>query len=191
MTKYLFMLLIGWLALALCTSAIAQPEPLVREGATVQLGAHTYAIPDGGVGIVPNVGIIVGERATLVIDPGLGRRNGETVLREVARIREGGELYVASTHFHPEHTTGYVAFPESARYVNSTVQEAEFAAEPLGYTATKHQREVGTGYYDVVSNTLNDGKASTLAMDGSTERDQFEAHLAARHGLQDGKRKKP
>ena len=102
-------------------------DPLVREGATVRLGAHTYAIPDGNVGGVPNVGIIVGERATLVIDPGLGRRNGEAVLREVAKVSTHDELYVASTHFHPEHTSGYVAFPDEAQYVNSTIQEAEFA----------------------------------------------------------------
>lgn len=104
-----------------------RPDPLVREGVTVQLGAHSYAVPDGSVGGVPNVGIIVGERATLVIDPGLGRRNGEAVLREVAKVSAGDDLYIVSTHFHPEHTTGYVAFPDEARYVNSTIQEAEFA----------------------------------------------------------------
>ena len=83
-------------------------------------------IPDGNVGLVPNVGIVVGSRATLVIDPGLGRRNGETVLREVAKVSKNTELYIASTHFHAEHTTGYVAFPATAKYINSTVQEAEF-----------------------------------------------------------------
>jgi glyoxylase-like metal-dependent hydrolase (beta-lactamase superfamily II) len=98
----------------------------VRENVTVKLGAHSYVIPDGNVGLVPNVGIVVGSRATLVIDPGLGRRNGETVLREVAKISKNTDLYIASTHFHPEHTTGYGAFPPSAKYVNSTVQEAEF-----------------------------------------------------------------
>jgi glyoxylase-like metal-dependent hydrolase (beta-lactamase superfamily II) len=102
-------------------------DPLVRENVTVKLGAHTYVIPDGGVGLVPNVGIVVGNRATLVIDPGLGRRNGETVLREVAKVSKNAELFIASTHFHAEHTTGYIAFPASAKYVNSTVQEAEFA----------------------------------------------------------------
>jgi glyoxylase-like metal-dependent hydrolase (beta-lactamase superfamily II) len=100
---------------------------MVRENATVKLAAHTYVIPDGNVGGVPNVGIVVGSRATLVIDPGLGRRNGEAVLREVAKISRNGEQYVASTHYHPEHTTGYLAFPASAKYVNSTDQEAEFA----------------------------------------------------------------
>src|SRR5580765_7335654 len=103
------------------------PDPLVKENATVKLAAHTYAIPDGNVPLVPNVGIIVGSRATLVIDPGLGRRNGETVLREVAKVSTNTELYIASTHFHAEHTTGYVAFPASAKYINARVQEAEFA----------------------------------------------------------------
>lgn len=115
----------------LAANAVAQrgpaPGPLVREGVTVKLGEHSYAIPGGNVGGVPNVGIVIGTRGTLVIDPGMGRRNGETVLREVGRIRNTAELYVASTHYHPEHTTGYLAFPASAKYVNSTIQEAEFA----------------------------------------------------------------
>jgi glyoxylase-like metal-dependent hydrolase (beta-lactamase superfamily II) len=102
------------------------PDPLVRENATVKLAAHTYVIPDASVGLVPNVGIVVGSRATLVIDPGLGKRNGDVVLREVAKVSKNAELYIASTHFHPEHTTGYNAFPPAAKYINSKVQEAEF-----------------------------------------------------------------
>jgi glyoxylase-like metal-dependent hydrolase (beta-lactamase superfamily II) len=103
------------------------PDPLVKENATVKLAEHTYVIPDNNVGLVPNVGIVVGSRATLVIDPGLGRRNGEAVLREVAKISRNTEIFIATTHFHAEHTTGYVAFPATAKYVNSIVQEAEFA----------------------------------------------------------------
>jgi glyoxylase-like metal-dependent hydrolase (beta-lactamase superfamily II) len=102
------------------------PDPLVRENVTVKLAAHSYVIPDGNVGLVPNVGIVAGSRGTLVIDPGLGRRNGETVLREVAKISKSTEVHIASTHFHAEHTTGYIAFPASAKYINSIVQEAEF-----------------------------------------------------------------
>jgi glyoxylase-like metal-dependent hydrolase (beta-lactamase superfamily II) len=102
------------------------PDPLIREGVTVKLGPHTYAIPDGGVPLVPNVGIVVGARATLVVDTGLGRRNGEAVLREVAKVSRNDALYLVTTHFHAEHTMGYTAFPPSAQYVNSTIQEAEF-----------------------------------------------------------------
>ncbi len=123
------------LVLLAAPTALAQqappPDPLVKEGVTVKLAEHTYAIPDGNVGLVPNVGIVVGSRATLVIDPGLGRRNGETVLREVNKVSRNAEIYVASTHFHAEHTTGYVAFPPTAKYVNSTVQEADFARDGM------------------------------------------------------------
>jgi glyoxylase-like metal-dependent hydrolase (beta-lactamase superfamily II) len=114
------------LAFALAQPA-PPPDPLVKEGVTVKVADHTYVIPDGNVGLVPNVGIVVGSRATLVIDPGLGKRNGETVLREVAKVSRNAALYIASTHFHAEHTTGDLAFPATARYVNSRVQEAEFA----------------------------------------------------------------
>jgi glyoxylase-like metal-dependent hydrolase (beta-lactamase superfamily II) len=124
----------GLLVLAACIWVTARAasqappaDPLVKENATVKVAPHTYVIPDGNVGLVPNVGIVVGSRATLVIDPGLGRRNGETVLREVAKVSKNTELYVASTHFHAEHTTGIAAFPMPAKYVNSTVQDEEFA----------------------------------------------------------------
>lgn len=112
------------------------PDPLIKEGVTVKLGDHTYAIPDGSVGGVPNVGIVVGTRGTLVIDPGMGRRNGETVLREVAKVSRNTEVYLATTHYHPEHTTGYAAFPASARYINSTTQEAEFVESGMGMIQT-------------------------------------------------------
>src|SRR5690348_15800013 len=103
------------------------PDPLVREGVTVMLGPHTWAIPDGNVPLVPNIGIVVGSRATLVVDTGLGRRNGEAVLREVAKVSKNTELYIVTTHFHVEHTVGYVAFPPAAKCVKSMIQEAEFA----------------------------------------------------------------
>jgi isocitrate lyase len=58
------------------------------------------------------------------------------------------------------------------------LQEREFALESKGYTATKHQREVGTGYFDQVSQAISAGNSSTLALKGSTEEEQFQtAHL--------------
>ena len=55
----------------------------------------------------------------------------------------------------------------------SELQQAEFAAEADGYSATRHQREVGTGYFDLVAMTISQGKASTTALDASTEAEQF------------------
>ncbi|MCS6987495.1 MAG: isocitrate lyase [Sphingomonadaceae bacterium] len=56
----------------------------------------------------------------------------------------------------------------------SELQQAEFASEAKGYTATRHQREVGTGYFDLVAETLSGGTASTTALKESTEAAQFE-----------------
>ena len=59
------------------------------------------------------------------------------------------------------------------------LQEAEFAAEKLGYTATRHQREVGAGYFDAVTQAVQGGQSSTTALTGSTEEAQFYARQRA------------
>ncbi|OAB55526.1 isocitrate lyase [Leptolyngbya valderiana BDU 20041] len=66
---------------------------------------------------------------------------------------------------------GYKARQMSA-YVE--LQEAEFAAEPQGYTATRHQREVGTGYFDQLTQAVSGGQSSLSALSGSTEEEQFD-----------------
>jgi isocitrate lyase len=66
---------------------------------------------------------------------------------------------------------GYKAQHMSA-YVK--LQQAEFAAESAGYTATKHQREVGAGYFDAVTQAVSGGSSSLSALSGSTEEEQFE-----------------
>ena len=53
------------------------------------------------------------------------------------------------------------------------LQEAEFAAAEKGFTAVKHQREVGTGYFDAVTQVIQQGQSSTTALHGSTEDEQF------------------
>ena len=60
------------------------------------------------------------------------------------------------------------------------MQEAEFAAAERGFTAVKHQREVGTGYFDAVTQAIQQGQSSTLALKGSTEEEQFHGDVAAR-----------
>src|SRR5436189_47819 len=88
--------LLGPMLAVACSVAAEQPAatappPLVKEHATIKLSEHVYAIPDGNVPLVPNVGIVVGRRATLVVDTGLGPRNGEAVLKETAKVRKGAE----------------------------------------------------------------------------------------------------
>ncbi|MBC7989600.1 MAG: isocitrate lyase [Luteimonas sp.] len=59
------------------------------------------------------------------------------------------------------------------------LQEAEFAAADRGFTAVKHQREVGTGYFDTVTQTIQGGQSSTTALRGSTEEEQFQGRERA------------
>jgi isocitrate lyase len=60
----------------------------------------------------------------------------------------------------------------------SELQQEEFGHEQFGYTATKHQREVGTGYFDAVAQVISGGVSSTLALVGSTETSQFTEHTS-------------
>lgn len=64
-------------------------------------------------------------------------------------------------------------YSKSGMSAYSILQNQEFAAEAGGYTATKHQREVGTGYFDLISSVITGGQSSTLAMKDSTEKEQF------------------
>ena len=77
------------------------------------------------------------------------------------------------------HAQNYAIFDLAKKYKEegmtaySKLQQQEFDSEKKGYTSTKHQREVGTSYFDAVSNTVTSGKSSTTAMKDSTESEQF------------------
>jgi glyoxylase-like metal-dependent hydrolase (beta-lactamase superfamily II) len=112
-----------------CTPALlAQPiNPVVREGVTEKISDHVYVIPDASMPLVPNVGIIVGRKGTFVVDTGLGPPNGAVVVREAKRLGRGAELYLGTTHFHPEHDLGASAFPASTQLLRSTDQQKDIA----------------------------------------------------------------
>ena len=65
------------------------------------------------------------------------------------------------------------AYKETQMSAYVALQQAEFAAEKDGYTATKHQREVGAGYFDAVTQVVSGGQSSITALTGSTEEQQF------------------
>jgi len=104
------------------------PASLVREGVTEKLTDHVWAIPDGSASLVPNVGIIVGRKAVLVVDTGMGTRNAEAVLREVAKVASGKPVYIVTTHVHPEHDMGAHAFPKDSKLIRSKTQVEDIAA---------------------------------------------------------------
>jgi len=108
-------------ALAGLVIAPAQnPEQGVPENSVTQVSEHVYAI----VGW-PNVGIVVGNRATLVIDTGMGARNGAVAAREAEKLAKTANLYLTTTHFHPEHAMGVQSFPARTILIRPTVQQEE------------------------------------------------------------------
>ena len=122
-----FAALAAW-SIAAAVVAVQPPppaDPLINESAIEKVSGHVYVISDLNVGLVPNVGIIVGNKATLVVDTGLGPRNGQTVLRATNNVSKNAELYVVSTHFHPEHALGEPAFPATAKIIRARAQQQD------------------------------------------------------------------
>jgi glyoxylase-like metal-dependent hydrolase (beta-lactamase superfamily II) len=114
------MLLLG---AAVFGMAMGQNQPLLPENSVTHVSEHVYAIQGW-----PNVGIIVGDRGTLVVDTGLGPRNGATVVREAQKLAKSPKLYFTTTHFHPEHASGDSAFPPGAILIRPAVQQEEMEA---------------------------------------------------------------
>jgi len=112
-------------ALLFSTTAFAQQAPLVQPNATIKVSAHVHVIPDNSVPTVPNVGFIVGQKAVLVVDTGMGRRNGETVVKEAQKLAGDKPLYLVTTHVHPEHDLGAEAFPATTKMIRARTQVNE------------------------------------------------------------------
>lgn len=104
-----------------CAALLAAQAPQgVPENATQKLTAHVYVIAG-----FPNVEFVVGSRATLVVDTGMGRKNGAVVAKEAAKLASNPVLYLTTTHFHPEHSMGEEAFPPNTVIVRPAVQQKE------------------------------------------------------------------
>jgi len=113
-----------------CSVATAQtptpPRSMLVPGTTEKISAHVYAIPDKDTRpSIPDIGMIVGTKAALVVDTGLGEANGRIVLAEVQKIAPGRQLYLITTHVHPEHDLGANAFPASTKMIRSKDQERD------------------------------------------------------------------
>lgn len=85
-----------------------------------RVSEHVWAI----VGF-PNIGIVVGGSATLVVDTGLGKPNGATAARVAKKLAPRNRLFLTTTHFHPEHVSGVLGFPSSTLLVRNRAQQEE------------------------------------------------------------------
>ena len=101
---------------------------LVHAGTETEVAPGVYVFPDRRVNLVPNVGVILGDDAALVVDTGMGPRNGEIVLSEARRLADGRRLLLTLTHFHPEHGFGAQSFVDDAEIVYNRAQAEELAA---------------------------------------------------------------
>lgn len=112
------------LAAFAATNAFAQmSQPLITE-TTTKISEHVWAIMG-----FPNIAIVVGTSATLVVDTGLGPKNGATIARVVARLTSNNtKLYLTTTHFHPEHAAGEPGFPSGTILIRDAVQQQEMVA---------------------------------------------------------------
>src|SRR5207253_3811772 len=114
------------IVMVLATVVCAQNQtPLVSSGKTREIAEHIYVITEQRVNLVPNIGIIVGRDAVLVIDTGMGPKNAETVLGEVKKITSERIAYLTVTHFHPEHGMGAQTFPQGTTIIYPMAQKTE------------------------------------------------------------------
>jgi len=109
------------LTLLLSTTGLAQShDPMLGED-TAKISDHVWAIMG-----FPNIAIVVGSRATLVVDTGLGPKNGATIARVAAKLAPSNtRLFLTTTHFHPEHAGGEPGFPASTILIRDAVQQQE------------------------------------------------------------------
>ena len=110
----------GVTALIWVASTAAQmPPPNLSEN-TTRVSEHVQVI----LGF-PNIAIVTGDRGTLVVDTGLGPSNGATTARVAKKLSKGSILYLATTHFHPEHAAGESGFPSETVLLRNAVQQQE------------------------------------------------------------------
>ncbi|MFX0576274.1 MBL fold metallo-hydrolase [Nocardia nepalensis] len=108
-------------------------EPVVDLTDATEIARDIAVIPNRRVPLVPNVGVIGGRDAVLVVETGMGPRNAETVLKFATEIADGRELYLTTTHFHPEHAFGAQTFAGVATYLINRDQASDLRLKGPGY----------------------------------------------------------
>jgi glyoxylase-like metal-dependent hydrolase (beta-lactamase superfamily II) len=112
------------IAVLVAAAAFGQfPSPTLTE-TTSKVSDHVFLTTG-----FPNVVYVVGDDATLVVDTGLGNRNGALVARVAKRLSKGSKLFLTTTHYHPEHAAGIGGFPPETILIRPAVQQQELEKE--------------------------------------------------------------
>lgn len=114
-------------------SATPLPDPAVRIAGARDLAPDLLVVPNDGVPLVPNIGVVGGSEAVLVVETGIGVANAEQVLAFAQEVAKGRRVYLTTTHFHPEHAFGAQVFAGEATYVVNRAQADDLAAKGPGY----------------------------------------------------------
>jgi glyoxylase-like metal-dependent hydrolase (beta-lactamase superfamily II) len=107
--------------------------PLVQPALAREIAPGVMVLPDQHIGLVPNIGIVVGTDAVLVVESGLGRENGQRVRDFAMEVAGPKPLLFTSTHFHPEHAFGAQAFKGHATIILNTAQADELREKGASY----------------------------------------------------------
>ncbi|MCC5988955.1 MAG: MBL fold metallo-hydrolase [Pararhodobacter sp.] len=109
------------------------PAPIVDTATRREIAPGVIVIPDHRIPLVPNIGIVLGDHSALVVDTGMGPRNGNAVLRAVKEVAGDRKLILTLTHFHPEHGFGAAPFKGKANILYNRAQGQDLAAKGPGY----------------------------------------------------------
>ena len=123
------------------------PDPVVHPSGAVEVAPDVLVIPNEHVGLVPNIGIIGGTEAVLVVDTGLGHTNASAVRAFAEEVARGRRIHLTTTHFHPEHAFGASVFEN---YVVNRAQAADLRRKGSGYL------EMFRGFGGAVADRLAD-----------------------------------
>lgn len=88
------------------TKKLVHASPNVRIDKAYKLTNDITIIPDPRINYVPNIGLVEGKKAILIVDTGIGSKNGQKVFSYAKKIAKGRKIYLSTTHFHPEHSFG-------------------------------------------------------------------------------------
>jgi glyoxylase-like metal-dependent hydrolase (beta-lactamase superfamily II) len=115
------------------SSNAVPPPPNVDPAALDEIAEGVFVIRDRRVPLVPNIGVVLGRDAALVVDTGMGPANGRKVLEAARRLAGTRPLILTLTHYHPEHGFGAQAFKGAARITYNRAQRDELQAKGEAY----------------------------------------------------------